>query len=70
MEKRNTSTTSGGIGFSGVLTIIFVVLKMCGLIDWSWGWVLAPLWMPIVLILAFVFAITLKGIIVKKRDKE
>ena len=37
---------SGGIGFCGVLTIVFVVLKLLGHIDWSWVWVLCPLWIP------------------------
>lgn len=39
-----TSTTSGGIGFAGLLTIVFIVLKLTGIIAWSWWWVLAPLW--------------------------
>lgn len=33
-----------GIGLVGVLTIIFVVLKLIGTITWSWWWVLSPLW--------------------------
>jgi len=39
-----SDTKSGGIGFFGVLTIVFIVLKLLGKIDWSWKWVLAPLW--------------------------
>lgn len=35
---------SGGIGFVGLLTIVFIVLKLVGKITWSWWWVLAPLW--------------------------
>lgn len=37
------SSNSGGIGFIGVLTLIFITLKLLGLIDWSWWWVLSPL---------------------------
>ena len=37
---------TGGIGFLGLLTIAFIVLKLCAVIDWSWWWVLAPLWGP------------------------
>ena len=37
-------TTSGGIGFAGLLTIVFIVLKLTNVIAWSWWWVLAPLW--------------------------
>lgn len=43
---------SGGIGFTGLLTVAFVVLKLCGVIDWSWVWVLAPIWGTFALILA------------------
>ncbi len=38
------SNSNNGIGFVGVLTIVFVVLKLCDVIDWSWFWVLSPLW--------------------------
>jgi hypothetical protein len=37
---------TGGISFLGLLTIAFIVLKLCGIIDWSWWWVLAPIWGP------------------------
>lgn len=42
-------TAKGGIGFFGLLTIVFIVLKLLGVIDWWWIWVLAPLWCPPVL---------------------
>lgn len=35
---------SGGISLLGVLGVVFVVLKLCRIINWSWVWVLAPLW--------------------------
>ena len=37
-------TSGGGIGFCGLLTIVFIVLKLCGVIAWSWLWVLSPIW--------------------------
>lgn len=40
----NSSVSSGGIGFCGLLTIVFIVLKLLGKITWSWLWVLSPLW--------------------------
>lgn len=43
---------SRGLGLCGVLTIVFVVLKLTHNIDWSWWWVLAPLWGGIALIIA------------------
>ena len=42
--SNNSSTSSGGIGFCGLLTIVFIVLKLLGKITWSWLWVLSPLW--------------------------
>lgn len=43
MSKGN-SGSRGGIGFTGLLTILFVGLKLTGHLDWSWWWVLSPLW--------------------------
>ena len=40
----NRSNSSGGIGFVGLLTIVFITLKLIGKIDWSWWWVLSPIW--------------------------
>lgn len=42
---------SGGIGFTGLLAIVFITLKLCGVITWSWWWVLAPLWIPFILVI-------------------
>lgn len=39
-----SSSSSGGIGFTGLLTIVFIVLKLTNYIDWSWWWVLSPIW--------------------------
>ena len=43
--------SSGGIGFFGLLTIVFIILKLCGVITWSWLWVLSPLIFTIALTL-------------------
>lgn len=50
MSDSKTSS-SGGIGFGGLLAIVFITLKLTHVIDWSWWWVLAPLWGSLVLIL-------------------
>ena len=42
--KESSSGSSGGIGFIGLLTIVFITLKLTGYIDWSWWWVLSPIW--------------------------
>lgn len=44
MSNKNNSSSSGGIGFCGLLTIAFIVLKLIGKISWSWLWVLSPIW--------------------------
>ena len=40
------TTRSNGISFFGLLTIVFITLKLTSIISWSWWWVLAPLWAP------------------------
>ena len=49
MDNKN-SGASGGLGLGTVLFLIFLVLKLCNVIDWSWWWVLAPIWIPIALV--------------------
>lgn len=44
MTNQTSTSSSGGIGFVGLLTIVFIVLKLTGVIAWSWLWVLSPLW--------------------------
>ncbi len=47
MSDSNSSASSGGIGFCSLLTVLFIGLKLTDHIDWSWGWVLSPLWIPV-----------------------
>lgn len=59
MANTNTNST-GGIGFAGLLTILFIGLKLTNYIDWSWWLVLAPIWIPasvITLLVVVVIAI-------------
>lgn len=46
----NTSNQSNGLGLGTLLFLVFLVLKLTNYIDWSWWWVTAPLWIPIVII--------------------
>jgi len=48
------NNSSGGIGFAGLLTIVFIVLKLLGKIDWSWWWVLSPIWISIFLVVVII----------------
>lgn len=55
--KENKTTASGGIGFVGLLTIAFIVLKLVGVITWSWVWVLSPLWISAVIYVVIIVAV-------------
>lgn len=55
--SNSSSNTSGGIGFCGLLCIVFIVLKLTGYIAWSWWWVLAPIWIPWAIVIAVLFGI-------------
>ena len=46
--------TNSGIGFCGLLTKVFIVLKLTKIINWSWLWVLAPIWIPIIITIMIV----------------
>ena len=41
--------SGGSLSIGSLLLVAFVVLKLCGVINWSWWWVLSPLWMPILI---------------------
>ena len=51
------SASASGIGFSGLLFIVLLVLKLTHVIDWSWWWVTAPLWGSILITLLFLFVV-------------
>lgn len=58
-----TKTQSGGIGFVGLLTILFIGLKLTNVIAWSWVWVLSPIWITasvVIAILLIALAVVLK----------
>jgi len=52
MSSTTSSSSSGGIGFVGLLTIVFITLKLIGVIHWSWWWVLSPLWITALVVAA------------------
>jgi hypothetical protein len=64
MSSSTSSASSSGIGFSGLLAIVFIVLKLCHVISWSWIWVLSPLWIPLALVLGILGIVFIVGIIV------
>lgn len=52
---ENSNTRSGGIGFCGLLTILFIALKLTNFITWSWWWILSPLWIPLIIVILIIF---------------
>lgn len=54
---KNKSSVNGGIGFIGLLTIVFIALKLTGLITWPWIWVLAPIWISAVVAIGVLIAV-------------
>ncbi len=70
MSKENSSSSSSGIGILGLLGIVFVTLKLCGVINWSWWYVTMPFWGGIALVLAIVaiaLILAAVGAVVKSR---
>jgi hypothetical protein len=58
----NDNSRNGGIGFFGVLTVLFIALKLTGFIQWSWLWVLSPIWLSAVIeiIVLIIFVVFLR----------
>jgi phosphoglycerol transferase MdoB-like AlkP superfamily enzyme len=71
MKQENSS---GGIGLLSLVFIVFLVLKLIGIINWSWWWVTAPLWIPfsiaIVAILIYALVLFIKYLILKRSNKR
>ncbi len=55
MNNDRVQYSGGGIGFGGVLFIVFLVLKLTGHITWSWWWVFSPLWIPFAIVIFILF---------------
>ena len=51
----SNSSSSGGLGFGGALCLLFIGLKLGEVIDWSWWWVLSPLWIGLAAALLALF---------------
>lgn len=64
-KNENKTTVNGGIGFFGLLQVVFIALKVAKVIDWSWWLVFLPTWIElglclIVIIVALVIAVMAK----------
>lgn len=57
---KNNNSSGGGMGFAGVLATVFIVLKLCHVIEWSWLWVLSPIWIELLIFIAIYIWISMK----------
>jgi hypothetical protein len=64
-SNSNAQSAGGGVGFAGLLTIAFIVLKLVGVIHWSWLWVLSPVWITIAVVLV-IMAVVITVAVVKR----
>lgn len=64
------NNASNGVGFCGLLTVVFITLKLLDIISWSWLWVLAPIWIPIaIVIFILIIIIIVEFFKIRKRGK-
>lgn len=57
--SKNNSTKNSGITFGSLLQLAFIILKLCGVIDWSWVWVLSPMWIGAIVVVVWAAAFVL-----------
>lgn len=63
----NSNTSSSSTGFVGLLTILFIGLKLTSYIDWSWWWVLSPIWISLLLAVLVIVIVAVAYAIQGKR---
>lgn len=61
----SNESKSGGVGICTVVGIVFIILKCCGVLNWSWVWILSPFWIPVALV---IFLLIILGIIKALED--
>ena len=60
----SSSSSSGGISFTGALTVLFIGLKLTNVISWSWWWVLSPIWISALIGIAILTILLIVAIVV------
>lgn len=72
--EQVTNVSVNAFPFASVLTIVFIVLKLTGFINWSWWWVLSPIWISILVFIAFLALFLVVAFIVvlfqQRRDRK
>lgn len=73
--KRNysvnsTAASSGGVSTGTALFIVFLILKLTHVINWSWWWITAPLWISFGLVILFFTILVIIGAIVDYKERK
>jgi membrane protein YdbS with pleckstrin-like domain len=62
-SNSNSSSTASGLGLADIVAVVFVILKLTHVIDWSWWWVLSPIWISLGIVLVILlFALIIAGL--------
>jgi hypothetical protein len=61
--SNSSSSSSGGISFTGALTILFIGLKLGHVINWSWWWVLSPIWISALFVFSIILIVAVVAVI-------
>lgn len=64
--SNSSSSSSSGIGFTGLLTILFIGIKLTGYITWSWWWVLSPIWIGVAVVLVIFIIAVVVGLVLNQ----
>lgn len=64
--ESTTTASGGGIGFAGLLTIVFITLKLLGKITWSWWWVLSPIWVSLLFVIVILVVIAVIAVVASR----
>lgn len=66
-KNENKTTVNGGIGFFGLLQVVFIALKVAKVIDWSWWWVFLPTWINLGILILCIIIIVIAYVIALKK---
>ena len=70
MDNNKVNPHAGGVSIIGLLTVVFIALKLTGVIKWSWIWVLSPIWIYVLFILFIAFIAAIVIAFIQKEDSR
>ncbi|MDV3674492.1 hypothetical protein CMU30_14005 [Elizabethkingia anophelis] len=66
----NNNSKNTGFGLASVLFIVFLILKLCKVIDWSWWWVTSPLWISVLIQVAILICAGIAFLFIKRKVEK